>query len=315
MVHFTIVLGITGKGKSSFINAMNGSKVAETISKDGNRCTTKINYHNINRDSDTFTFIDTPGLNDKLGDDKHLELIRTEATKPDTRIKCILIVMNLTDERLEKSHQIALEEFMNCFPFHDFWKHVIIIRTHADPSDKKFKYQKEEIEGKLVQSIQNDEELKKFMNERKIAIPTYLKEFYIDSIDYLAKNNNRINTDDNTKTTKKEILNHIAGLDPLFEKITKGEVKTKIENGTKKTIQEIFYTVNGKIIPKKQILKQEPAVPKKAKPIKTEVIHKRTGEIDERCFSTYYEIGKYNKTIYDDGTDWISPEPFETYWE
>ena len=143
MVHYTIVLGITGKGKSSFINAMNGKKVAENISKNGNRCTTDIKYHNINRDNDTFTFIDTPRLNDKLGDDKHLELIKTEATKPDTRIKCILIVMNLTDERLEKSHQIALEEFMNCFPFRDFWKHVIIIRTHADPSDKKFIYQKE----------------------------------------------------------------------------------------------------------------------------------------------------------------------------
>ena len=79
------------------------------------------------------------------------------------------------------------------------------------------------------------------MNERKIAIPTYLKELYIDSIDYFAKNNNRINTDDNTKNTKNQILNHIAGLEPLFEKITKGEVKTEIENGTKKTIQEIFY--------------------------------------------------------------------------
>ena len=218
MVHFTIVLGITGKGKSSFINAMNGKKVAENISKNGNRCTTDIKYHNINRDNDTFTFIDTPGLNDKLGDDKHLELIKTEATKPDSRIKCILIVMNLTDERLEKSHQIALEEFMNCFPFHDFWKHVIIIRTHADPSDKKFNLQKEEIEGKLVQSIQNDEELKKYMKKRKIDIPNYLEEFYIDSIDYFAKNNNRINTDANTIKTKNEILNHIAGLDPLFEK-------------------------------------------------------------------------------------------------
>ena len=315
MVHYTIVLGITGKGNSSFINAMNGSKVAETISINGNRCTTKINYHNINSGSDTFTFIDTPGLNDKLGDDKHLELIRTEETKPDTRIKCILIVMNLTDERLEKSHQIALEEFMNCFPFHDFWKHVIIIRTHADPSDKKFKYQKEEIEGKLVQSIQNDEELKKYMKERKIDIPNYLKEFYIDSIDYEFANNDQINMDDNTKSTKNEILKCIEKLDPLFEKLQKGEVKTKIENGTKKTIQEIFYTVNGKIIPKKQILKQEPAVPKKAKPIKTEIVHKRTGQIDERYFSTYYEMGKYNKTTYDDGTDWISPEPFETYWE
>lgn len=83
----------------------------------------------------------------------------------------------------------------------------------------------------------------------------------------------------------------------------------------KKTIQEIFYTVNGKTIPKKQILKQEPAVPKKAIPRKTGIVHERTGEIDERCFSTYYEIGKYNKITYDDGTVWISPEPFETYWE
>ena len=154
------------------------------------------------------------------------------------------------------------------------------------------------------------------MKERKIDIPTYLEEFYIDSIDYFAKNNNRINTDANTIKTKNEILNHIAGLDPLFEKITKGK-KSKDKNWEwyKKTIQEITYTVGDKTFSQEQILKQEPAVPKKAKPIKTEVIHKRTGEIDERCFSTYYEIGKYNKTIYDDGTDWISPEPFETYWE
>ena len=82
---------------------------------------------------------------------------------------------------------------------------------------KNLYIQKEEIEGKLVQSIQNDEELKKYMKEREIDIPTYLKEFYIDSIDYEAKNNNRINTDANTKTTKNEILKHIEGLDPLFE--------------------------------------------------------------------------------------------------
>ena len=37
MVHYTIVLGITGKGKSSFINAMKGCKVADT-SSDWNRC-------------------------------------------------------------------------------------------------------------------------------------------------------------------------------------------------------------------------------------------------------------------------------------
>lgn len=99
MVHYTIVLGITGKGKSSFINAMKGSKVADT-SPYGNRCTTKIKYHNINRDKDNFSFNDTPGLNDKLADDEHLKLIREEATKPKSRIKFILIIINLTDLRL-----------------------------------------------------------------------------------------------------------------------------------------------------------------------------------------------------------------------
>ena len=212
---------------------MKGSKVADT-SSDWNRCTTKIKYYNKNRDKGTFSFIDTPGLNDKLGDDKHLKLIRKEGTKPESRIKCILIIMNLTDNRLEKSHQIALKEFMNCFPFPNFWKNVIIIRTHADPSDKKFKYQNKEIEGKLVKTIQEDEELKKYMNERNIKVHTYLKEFYIDSIDYEAENNNQINTDANTEKTKNEILDHIKKLDELFENIQKGEVQTKTENGTKK---------------------------------------------------------------------------------
>ena len=136
MVHYTIVLGITGKGNSSFINAMNGSKVAETISINGNRYTTKIKYHNINRDNDSFSFIDTPELNDKLGDDGDLKLIREKATKPESRINCILIIMNLTDKRFEKFYRITLKEFMNCFPFHDFWKLVFIIRTHPDLSDK-----------------------------------------------------------------------------------------------------------------------------------------------------------------------------------
>ena len=161
--------------------------------------------------------------------------------KPESRIKCILIIMNLTDNRLEKSHQIALKEFMNCFPFPNFWKNVIIIRTHADPSDKKFKYQNKEIEGKLVKTIQEDEELKKYMNERNIKVHTYLKEFYIDSIDYEDENNNQINTDANTEKTKNEILDHIKKLDELFENIQKGEVQTKTENGTKEKLCRKFF--------------------------------------------------------------------------
>ena len=148
------------------------------------------------------------------------------------------------------------------------------------------------------------------MNERNIKVPTYLKEFYIDSKDYEAENNNQINMDANTEKTKNEILDYIEKLNELFENIQKGEVKTII------TLQEILYTINGKPYTKHQILKVESAEAKKAEPINATVIRKRTVEIDERCFSTYYEVGKYNnKIIYDDGTDWTSPEPFEIYWE
>ena len=76
-----------------------------------------------------------------------------------------------------------------------------------------------------------------------------------------------------------------------------------------------MYTINGKPYTKHQILKVESAEAKKAEPINTTVIRKRTVEIDERCFSIYYEVDKYNKIIYDDGTDWTSPEPFEIYWK
>ena len=147
------------------------------------------------------------------------------------------------------------------------------------------------------------------MNERNIKVPTYLKEFYIDSKDYEAENNNQINMDANTEKTKNEILDYIEKLNELFENIQKGEVKTII------TLQEIIYTINGKPYTKHKILKVESAEAKKAEPINTTVIRKRTVEIDERCFSIYYEVGKYNKIIYDDGTDWASPEPFETYWK
>ena len=47
------------------------------------------------------------------------------------------------------------------------------------------------------------------MNDRNIKVPTYLKEFYIDSIDYEAKNNNQINTYAILKVQKQKILYQI----------------------------------------------------------------------------------------------------------
>ena len=45
--------------------------------------------------------------------------------------------------------------------------------------------------------------------------------------------------------------------------IQKGEVQTKTENGTKKTLQGIFYMINEKTYTKYQTLKEEPEEVKK----------------------------------------------------
>ena len=65
---------------------MKGSKVADT-SSDWNKWTTKIKYHNINRDKDTISFIDTPGMNDKLGDNEYLNLIRKEKKRRNLKVE------------------------------------------------------------------------------------------------------------------------------------------------------------------------------------------------------------------------------------
>ena len=44
---------------------------------------------------------------------------------------------------------------MNCFPFLNFWKNVIIVRTRVYPSHKKFQYQKKKkLKGELIKIIQ-----------------------------------------------------------------------------------------------------------------------------------------------------------------
>ena len=65
------------------------------------------------------------------------------------------------------------------------------------------------------------------MNERNIKVPTYLKEFYIDSIDYEAKNNNQINTDANTKSTKTKNIRPDLKISSIIWKNTKKISKDK----------------------------------------------------------------------------------------
>ena len=48
-----------------------------------------------------------------------------------SRIRCILIIMKITDYRYTNDMQKILIELMNTFPSPNFWEHVLVIRTHC----------------------------------------------------------------------------------------------------------------------------------------------------------------------------------------
>ena len=217
MNHYSVVLGETGKGKSSFLNAMlknYGINQTLNTSEEGEGCTKKITAcPTISIGDDKYFFIDTPGLNDKDLDEQTKTALRNQSTNPKNRIKAILICLHIDDKRLSKSIQEMLKEFMNCFPLNDFWNHVLIIRTHVREMNLK---KTGNLETSVIDKMGN------YMNDKNIAHPKNMKEreFFFNSVledengDYAG-----INTDHNIKNEFKKVFEVINGLDPFFEEI------------------------------------------------------------------------------------------------
>ena len=135
-----LVLGETGVGKSSFINAITKTQQCG-VGNGVKACTTDYDVINTNYNNNTFLFIDTPGLNDAKGDKDNIKQIK-QAIVDYPEFRCILILMKFQDVRLPNSMVNTLQKYMGCFPLKEFWKHVFIIRTHADKSHKKFQKDK-----------------------------------------------------------------------------------------------------------------------------------------------------------------------------
>jgi hypothetical protein len=47
---------------------------------------------------------------------------------------------------------------MHCFPLKNFWKHIFIVRTHADASSKKFQREKAKISNSIVNSLNGEDD-------------------------------------------------------------------------------------------------------------------------------------------------------------
>ena len=116
-----------------------------------------------------------------------------------------------------------LKEFMNCFPLQEFWKHVLIIRTHVRNKNLKK-------HGQLEKGI--IDKLGQYMDDKKISYQRDLneREYYFDSVN---DDNDSININDDIKTESKKVLEKIKSLEPFFLDIKFIREDTKIDGDLK----------------------------------------------------------------------------------
>ena len=221
MEYYSVCIGQVGAGKSSFINSIlkHGNNYNEN-----NKCTTGASWRGvtkvldqkfIDKGNDRFYFIDTPGLDEANVDEENIKRLRDELSgriENVSRIRCILLIMKVTDYRLTNGIQQIIIELMNCFPSPNFWEHVLIIRTHCIK-----KNQITTIQGNFEDIIKNDIKIREAMNKKGIKLPNKFKEFYVNSIDEYDE----VSTDGIPN-----VLNEVK-IDPLYQNVTYSEIKTK----------------------------------------------------------------------------------------
>ena len=282
-----IVLGKTGCGKSSFLNAIiknfdPNSKLLDT--SDGiEGCTKDIEPVNIFYNNNQLYFYDTPGLDDgnKSQNSYYINLLREEGKKPENRINSILICNNALSTRFNAVLRDTIIEIINCFPLKEFWEHVIIINTHV------FKdiYKKPK---RFENAIKNNEDIRKAMNEKKINSPNYIEEFFFDTVD----DDNKIpKTDDNIKKELKKLFNKIINTKPLYKNI-KILNTVEEEDGVEKVKYEIreYIDFNDDKITKKVEIDRK----KMEGPYYGE---RKIGNVYKKCGKKYQNYQKYRYYI------------------
>lgn len=226
MNYYSVCFGEVGSGKSSLIKAF-----LRYGNKDDSECiagshwkgvTKAITPYEIQRNDgkiERFYFIDTPGLNEASKDKENIDIMRNELSGNSddvSRIRCILFVMKVTDYRFTDSMIKMIKELINVFPSYNFWEHVIVIRTHTIEKD-----QIDDIKGNFLDSVVNDEKISQISKEKGIKKPNSIKEFYVNTVVHKQVNTNMDNE-------IKDILNAIAGTDPLYGEVKYSETKEKL---------------------------------------------------------------------------------------
>lgn len=117
-----ILVGRTGVGKSSFINAAFGAKLAETDPYEA--CTVLPKYYAYGTEYGDICLLDTPGLgeDDVKTDKKYLKRIQKELRH--TSLDAVLLVCRLDEKRFcaqDKHSLLLLSERLTSLPWENTW--------------------------------------------------------------------------------------------------------------------------------------------------------------------------------------------------
>lgn len=218
------VVGKTGVGKSSLINALANKKCCKTGSG-GKSITLEEQCVNFVHNEHLFNVIDTAGLDDN---DENINKQRIESLKSllsnYPKIKKIVIVKPYDEMRLSDSLNESLCIFMDSFPLKNFWEHTIVVNTFADTLSRGFTnfFNKKYIP--LYQKIKENKRLIEHMEKHNIDPPDKIKEYFLEPELYMEfpKEYNSMRMD------LEEILKDIKDSKMMYKDVSVGPEQVKI---------------------------------------------------------------------------------------
>ena len=176
---YFVIVGLTGVGKSTFVNAISNKKCCR-VSVKGKSMTQNNELIRFSQNHHTFYVVDTPGLGDSQNNERVINELKTLLSKWPF-LKKIVIIKPYTEIRLADYLQKALEVIMDCFPLQNFWDHVLIVNNRCIPTDEAYKDFLEENPETFLDKLKQCTNLLDFMKSKNIDCPNEVKEFFIDS--------------------------------------------------------------------------------------------------------------------------------------
>ena len=281
------IIGLTGAGKSSFLNAISDSDSCK-VGTQGKSCTQGNQLVTFVYNNHRFNALDTPGLDDSDNNDEKINTLKNILGSHPT-IKTLIFIKKYNDLRLPMSMQSALSTFMEAFPLKTFWDHVIIVNTWANPHDETVNDFLNEPHETYLEKILTCDNLKNIMTKKNINVPSKLKEYYVCSkkikkYSDIAEEFNKIKNDiQSSKFMFKDVIpsdiferTRESGKNKGFYIVTKYRIMTCIDFFDKKTELE-------------EIVEEKEVPPKSGKVIKTEEVM----EFLEKDGVKWYDIATF----------------------